>query len=232
MDNLSTNNKHLNIDCQEDFFVIINSMERYVLDANVFFNMEAGINLGKKTDEVINQIVNYGKKLKKKVEFLMPPTAIEEFLSFFTDKKQPHINTLLSIITARSPNKSQLLFPALSFYHLVDEIRKRSFRGLNLGEEEIIKAGKLMVGEKKPDKKEFEIKIGSVIKNYRKRYRQATRTGFLDSVADLDLIVLTKEVDGFLVSSDDGVIYWGRIFGVKEVAPPAFRPRLDFLLGH
>ncbi len=89
-----------------------------------------------------------------------------------------------------------------------------------------------MQGGEKLDKKDFEIKIGSVIKNFRNRYRIATRTGFIDSVADLDLIVLAKEVDGFLVSADEGAIRWGRVFGIKEVLPSAFRPRLDSLLGH
>ena len=206
-------------------------MEKYILDANIFFNMEAGTNLGKKTNEVITLLTEYGKKLRNKVELLMPPSAIAEFLSFFEEKNQPQIKKLLSIITIRSPNKNQLSFPAPVFYQLVEEIRKRSFRGLNLGEEEIKRAGLLMMGSAKLDKKNFEIKIGMVVKNFRDRYRRATRTGFLDSVTDLDLIVLTKEVDGVLVSADEGVISWGRIFGIKEVVLPAFRTRLDALLG-
>ena len=68
------------------------------------------------------------------------------------------------------------------------------------------------------------------IKNFRDRYRNATRTGFLDSVADLDLIVLSKEINGFLVTSDDGVLSWGRIFGIKEMPASVFRKRLEDLL--
>lgn len=205
-------------------------MEKYVLDANIFFNMESGSNLGKKTNEVISLLINYGKKLKDKAEFLMPPSVIKEFLSFFEDKNQAQIKELLSIIVVRSPNKNQLNLSVAIFYQLIEEIRKRSARGLNLGEEEIKKAGLIMAGSPRLDKKSFEIKIGAVIKNFRDRYRHATRTGFLDSVTDLDLIVLTKEVDGFLVSADDGVITWGRAFGIKEVVLPVLRTRLDALL--
>ena len=79
-------------------------------------------------------------------------------------------------------------------------------------------------------KKDFQITIGKFIKNFRYRYRNATRTGFLDSVADLDLIVLSKEVDGFLVTSDDGVLSWGRTFGIKEMPSSIFRKRLEGLL--
>ena len=74
--------------------------------------------------------------------------------------------------------------------------------------------------------------IGKFIKSFRERYRQATRFGFLDSTTDLDLIVLTKELDGFLVSTDEGVVSWGRVFGVKEISPSALKGRLDALLPH
>jgi len=204
-------------------------MDRFILDANIFFNMEAGFDMGKKTDQVISNIINYGEKLKGKVEFIMPPSAAEEFLSFFEKKTQPQIKKLLSVIITRSPNRNTPTLPTNIFYQLINDVRMRSYRGLNLGEEEIKKAGQLMTGAKDLTKKEFEIKIGSVIKNYRDRYRQATRAGFIDSVTDLDLIVLAKEVDGFLVSADTGVIHWGRTFGVKEVLPSSFRSRLDSL---
>lgn len=207
-------------------------MERFILDANLFFNMEAGFGLGEKTDAVMAAITDYGKKLKDRAEFFMPPQVINEFLSFFEDKNQPIIKNMLSVITSQSPNKNKLSFAATIFYQLVEDIKKRSYRGLTIGEEEIVKAGQLMTGLEKPEKKQFEIKIGPVIKNFRDRYRQATRGGFIDSTTDLDLIVLAKEVDGFVVSADEGVIFWGRIFGVKEVMPSAFRSRLEFLVGH
>ena len=87
-----------------------------------------------------------------------------------------------------------------------------------------------MVGQKAESKKDFQIAIGKFIKNFRDRYRNATRTGFLDSIADLDLIVLSKEIDGFLVTSDEGVLFWGRIFGIKEMPASVFQKRLEDLL--
>ena len=116
------------------------------------------------------------------------------------------------------------------FYRLVEDIRNRSYRGLNIAEEEIIKAGEMASGKKFESKKDFQITIGKFIKNFRDRYRNATRTGFLDSVADLDLIVLSKEINGFLVTSDEGVLSWGRIFGIKEMPASIFQKRLEDLL--
>jgi len=208
-------------------------MDNFVLDTNLFFNMEAGLGFGKKTEEVTINLTKTIKALKKekKADFFMPPRAIDEYLSFFEDKDQLFIKEFLSAITVKSPDISQVSFPASVFYQLIDDIRHRSYRGLNIAEEEIEAAVKELAGETPSSKKEFQIAIGKFIKGFRERYRQATRAGFLDSVTDLDLIVLAKELDGLLVSTDEGVISWGRIFGVKEMPGAAFRRRLEVLLG-
>ena len=64
--------------------------------------------------------------------------------------------------------------------------------------------------------------VGPSIKNFRERYRNATRFGFIDSLADLDIIMLAMELDGTIVSSDEGLILWARSFGVKEILPKTF----------
>ncbi len=206
-------------------------MEKFVLDTNLFFNMEAGLGLGKTTKEVIEnmtKIIKYGKH-QKKAEFFMPPRTVSELLSFFDDKKQSYLQKLLSVITIESPDLSTLSFPATVFYKLVADIRKRSYRGLSIGEEEIVKAGQIMENKKKLSKKEFQISLGPVVKKFRERYRHATRFGFLDSLADLDVITLAKQKQAFLVSSDEGVLSWGRKFGVKEMPVEGFLQRLSVL---
>lgn len=207
-------------------------MEKFILDTNVFFNMEAGLGLGKKTEEVIvgltERIVNLKKN--KKAEFFMPPRAVDELLSFFEDKEQPFLKDFLSQVTVKSPNSSKTSFSSSVFYKLVEEIRLRSYRGLTIGEEEIVNAARLMSGTGDMPKKDFEIKVGAVVKKFRERYRNATRTGFLDSLTDLDLIVLAIEQDAYLVTTDEGVLAWGRMFGVREMPSGVFRKRLEDLL--
>lgn len=202
------------------------------MDANLFFNMEAGLSLGEKTEEVVRNLTDKAKKLKnlKKAEFFLPPRVVDEFLSFFEDKDQKFLKDFLSVITVKSPDAGKMVFPAQIFYELVSDIRQRSYRGLNIGEEEIEKAGRIMLGKNNLSTKDFQIQIGSVVKKFRERYRQATRFGFLDSVADLDLIVLTKELDGTLVSSDEGVIHWGRLFGIRESPVGVWKKKLEDLL--
>lgn len=186
--------------------------------------MEAGLGLGNKTEDVVKSITESIKThvANKTAQFYVPPKVVEEFLSFFDDKQQPFIQNFLKVLIVKSPHIHDIKIPAAVFYQLIDDIRTRSYRGLTIGEESVQQAGKKMSGKEIIDKKDFEITIGSVVKNFRDRYRQATRFGFLDSVADLDLIMLTKELDGVLVSADEGVIKWGRLFGIKEISLPVF----------
>jgi len=214
-------------------------MENFVLDTNLFFNIGAGLGMGKTTEAIVVRLTEIIKKFKKtkKANFYMPPRIVDEFLGFFPayrqageKKDQEFIKSFLSVINIKSPSPSNIDFSSQIFYRLIEDVRNRSYRGLNIAEEEIIKAGETMVGQKAESKKDFQIAIGKFIKNFRDRYRNATRTGFLDSIADLDLIVLSKEIDGFLVTSDEGVLFWGRIFGIKEMPASVFQKRLEDLL--
>lgn len=194
--------------------------------------MQADLGLGSKTEEIVRGLTEKILKLKKnkKAEFYMPPRIVEEFLSFFDDRNQGFLKDFLSTLEVKSPDVSKINFSAGVFYKLVEDIRARSYRGLTVGEEEISNAARLMMGSGPLEKKDFEIKTGGVIKKFRERYRNATRTGFLDSVADLDLIALALEQDGYLITSDEGVLNWGRTFGVKEMPSAVFRKRLEDLL--
>jgi len=204
-------------------------MEKYILDTNIFFNMEEGTDLGGKTEEVVKNISLLAKKLKvqKKGEIFMPPRATDEFLSFFEDKNQSFIKEFLASITIKSPAVDEVEIPNQAFHLLVEDVRQRNLRGLNIAEEEIANAGKLFIGKDTLSQKDFQIQIGSVVKKFRERYRNATRTGFLDSLADLDCIVLAKEQDGVLISTDEGVLKWARIFGVKEMPAAAWKKQMS-----
>ncbi len=201
-------------------------MQPYILDTNLFFNMQAGLLFGATTEEVMKNITLCGSHVK----LYMPPRIVEEFLSFFENKEQEIIKKLLAEITVKSPNIDSFQFPASVFYTLVDDIRNRSYRGLRTGEEEIEQAAHAFMGVQSPTKMEFQKKVGVQIKGFRDRYRQATRVGFLDSVADLDIIVLAKELDGVVVSTDEGLLKWSRLFGVKEMSVSVFGQKMAALV--
>jgi len=188
--------------------------------------MQAGLHFGETTEKVMEKMILCGKQAK----LYMPPRIVEEFLSFFENKEQEIVKKLLAEITVKSPTIDSFQFPASVFYALVDDIRNRSYRGLRTGEEEIEQATKSFMNTSALSKMEFQKKVGVHIKGFRDRYRQATRVGFLDSVADLDIIVLAKEIDGTVVSTDEGLLKWSRLFGVKEMSPLVFGQKMGALV--
>lgn len=205
-------------------------METYILDTNFFFNMEIKSGFGENSRDVIANFTKLASELKKakKAEFLMPPRIVDEFLTFVV-KDDAYVQDFFTVIQVKSPTTTALEFPAAVFYQLVDEIRDRSYRGLRIAEELVDSAGQTMLGKQELTKMEYQKSIGDVVAKLRERYRQATRFNFLDSVADLDLITLSKEANGFLVSSDEGVLRWGRIFGITELPAWQLQARLHSL---
>lgn len=198
-------------------------MSKYVIDTNLFFNMGSGLDYGTKTEDVVSALTRRIKAAKKeRFAVFVPPRVVEEFLSFFENKEQAFIKHFLSVVTIKSPEASAISLSAPIFYEMVADVRERSYRGLRVGEEEIVAAAQAMMESSALSKPEFQKKVGEFVRGFRDRYRNATRTGFLDSVADLDLIILSKEQDAYLVSADEGVVRWGRKFGIKEVTPAVF----------
>lgn len=201
-------------------------MNTYIIDTNFFVNMEIKSGFGLTSKDVIQNFVEVARKniQDKKASFYISPRIHEELISFF--EGQSFFTQLISALTIKSPSIIDMQFNATVFYQLVEEIRDRSYKGLRVAEEAVEEGARKMLSLSDPSKQQYQQALQDPIKRLRERYRQATRFNFLDSVADLDLIVLAKELDGFLVSSDEGVIRWGRIFGVKETPASLFRDEL------
>ncbi|MFZ1619709.1 MAG: RNA ligase partner protein [Microgenomates group bacterium] len=204
-------------------------MEKYVLDTNLLFNMDANLGFGNTTNVVMEGLTKAMKEARaaKTAEFYMPPRIIDEIMSFFENKEEPLMKSFLEQITVKSPDLGKNPVALHFLYELVDDIRKRSYRGLQIAEEEFEAIATQMMGKEVLPKKEFQMTIGKHIKGLRDRYRQATRAGFLDSLADLDLIVLAKEEAAYIVTTDEGVKRWGRLLGVKEIMADVFARKLS-----
>ncbi len=211
--------------------ILLLNMEHYILDTNLFFNMEPGLSMGADTKTVLKNMTLLATRARSqaRAQFYMPPRIVEEFLGFFYNPDESYVREFLSQVTIKAPTIQNVTFSAQTFYRLVDDIRVRSYRGLVVAEEELKSSASNMMGKEVLDKKSFEITVGAAVKTLRSRYRNATRHGFLDSLADLDLITLAQELGGFVVSCDEGVVVWGREFGIKELPPHLLSSRFDFL---
>ncbi|MFS8158743.1 MAG: RNA ligase partner protein [Candidatus Roizmanbacteria bacterium] len=205
-------------------------MEHFILDTNVFFNLEAKMGLGDNPKEIFLSFSHFAKGFlhSKKAAFYMPPKIVDELYTFIEPDTE-YLKSFLSLIHVASPDIPAHQFPASIFYQFVQESRERAYRGMQVAEELIDQTAKDMMG-KDLSGIEYQKQVGEHIKRLRDRYRTATRVNFLDSVADLDLIVLTKQLGGTLLSTDEGVLRFGRAFGIKEVMPSQVKERLESLL--
>lgn len=198
-------------------------MINYVLDTNFFVNLQRSLDLGKTKEEVLEKFVSLVEKSVKagSVEFLTTPDTLKEISSFF-DKDTFFVDRLMGVITIASPSYSELHLDATLFYDLVQEIGIRLYRGLRAAEQPV----------KDALQQQGEVSRGAeqtIIGSLRERYRRATREGFLDSTTDLGLILLAKERNATLVTSDNGLLAWARKFGCKEITPEMFSQKIKAL---
>lgn len=183
---------------------------KIVLDTSVFINPDVRKYFGKSPENAIEEFTRLAKE-NKKFDFYMPSSVLKELLNFIDEKKIP--SDFYSILRIKSPNKHRIVCPSIFFYDLVEEIRTRVNKGLRVAENAV--------------KSVSQKGIDETIKDVRKKYREALREGIIDSKEDVDLIFLSFELKGTLVTGDQGLIIWADKLGVEWILPDKFR---DFLL--
>jgi hypothetical protein len=72
---------------------------------------------------------------------------------------------------------------------------------------------------------EIESEMGLLISRFRERYRSALRGGILDSEPDIAVLLLAKELEAGVVSSDTGIRKWAEKLGLRFVEASKF-PRM------
>ena len=206
-------------------------MERFVIDTNFFFNLEIKTGLGNNPREIIIEFTRLARELKskKRAEFYMPPSIIDELLTFVS-QDDDYVKDFLELIIIKAPDLNSIQLSANVFYALVKEARERSYRAMKVAEEVVDAAGKKMLEQSDLSRIDYQKQIGEQITKLRERYRQATRVKFLDSPADFELIALAKEIGGQLITSDEGVLIWGRKIGVSEIIPNLVKDRFNQLI--
>ncbi len=185
--------------------------ERIVMDTSVFTNPQTMQFFGDSPTTAFVHFLDLVRKAADRVEVYMPPSVYEELLHFVDEKELPTDTELL--IRLKSPRRFQLSVPGFFVYELIEEIRARIDRGLRVAEEMV--KGQATQGE--------EANLGETIHRLRNRYRTALREGILDSREDVDLILLALELDGAIVTSDQGVARWAEKLGIRLIHPRALR---------
>lgn len=187
----------------------------FCIDTNILFTFQKSINLGSNPTEVAQTLHRVGAS--RQARFHIPPRIIAEIRTMTDSKALPDIEQFLSIALVRSPTLHDKVIGVTTLYDYVEESRLRATQGLHIAEDALVQTAQSFQGKSTLSRVDVQKALQPTKENLRSRYRNATRTGFIDSQADLDLLFLARETDAYLVSADEGVIVWGRKIGVKEI---------------
>jgi uncharacterized protein len=175
---------------------------RFVIDTSLFVNPYAREKFGKDPSAAVTSFVKQAESLD--MEVFMPPSVFTE-LRNFADAKA--IEELELLVKKRAPNTYGIYLPAAVLYDFIDDIRQRVNKGLRLAEE--------FAKDNHPDNDEK-------LRKLRDKYREAMRTGIVDSKEDFELVLLAKELEATLISSDEGVMKFANQVGCEYLAADKF----------
>jgi hypothetical protein len=178
--------------------------------------------------EILNLIAR--ARLKLDISCYIPfPTVYTELLSFLkrydcSEEVYAKIDTWL---VKKTPNRYEVKIPAAIFYEYVLTMRQKINRGKKLAEEFIWESSAITskLCDQEDKQVSMESEVGQLVNRFRERYRTALRGGILDSEPDIDVLLLAKELEAGVVSSDAGIKKWSEKLGLRFVEASKF-PRM------
>jgi len=192
-------------------------MRAFVLDTSVFTNPDVYRQFGETGEAALAAFLDLGRRVK--AQFYMPTSVYEEL------GQMKDLSALApsfeAVVRIRSPRKGSLMLPGEVLYEFIEEVRSRIDRGLRIAEESTKMASQATeAGD-----------VGRLVNRLRDRYREALRQGILDSREDVDVLLLAYELDGVLVSGDEGMRKWADKVGIQIINARHLRRILENLAG-
>ncbi len=174
-----------------------------ILDTSIFVNPDSRTYFGNTPKEALSNFLDQLKD-KKQINCYIPPSVYEE-LAKFIEKLPSTKKTIL--INKKPPSSYQTPVPAMLVYEFIEETRLRINKGLRIAEKYTRKGLAAPIPAKKERNEEL-------IRNLRQEYRVALREGIIDSKEDFDLVLLAKEINAYLATSDSGLVKWAQKLGI------------------
>lgn len=185
------------------------SREKFVVDTSLFLAnqvREEDQSLEKAIENLINKMKKSGK------EFYMPKSTMNELIDILEGSASPELLKELKIlIRVRSPSRYEISIPGEMLYNFVEEMRERTDKGLRLSEKAVRKDRSEL---DEPDNEHID-REDVIISNLRDNYKKKMRKGVIDSGEDIDLLLLSRELNATLVTEDQGIINWSEELGVE-----------------
>ncbi len=179
------------------------NIRHIILDTSIFVNPDSRTYFGNTVSKAFCNFLDLIKD-KKHINCYIPPSIYEE-LTKFIEKLPPVEKTIL--INKKPPSSYQTPVSAMLVYEFIEEMRLRINKGLRIAEKYTRKGLTAPIPTRNERNEEL-------IKSLRQEYRTALREGIIDSKEDFDLVLLAKELNAYLATSDQGLVKWAQKLGI------------------
>lgn len=191
------------------------TVRKYVVDTSVFMTENIRKNDDSMEEAIIHILALFERASEQEVaEFYMPDSTFEELEEILEGSVEDEtIRKLKAYVTRESPSRHEVKVPGDMLYGFIEEMRKRVNKGLRLSEKAVKELDEM---EEEPDDEYYE-QVDVVISDLRDNYKEALRKGIVDSKEDLDLLLLSREIEATVVSEDRGVLNWAEELGIPHL---------------
>ncbi len=203
--------------------------QRFVLDTTAITDAGLRVKEGYETlcesaNEVLSLIAL--ARLKLDISCYIPYPSVYSELTSFLKRYGCSEDVFVKLDTwlvKKTPNRYEVKIPAAIFYEYILAVRQKINKGRRLAEEYIWESS--AIASRLDEDDDLEKLVGSLISKFRDKYRAVMRQGILDSAPDLDVLLLAKELEAGVVSSDAGIRKWSERLGLRFVEASKF-PRM------
>ncbi len=178
-----------------------------VVDTSIFVNPDTRRYLGEDVNQAIYGFLRLVEERKLRVYI---PVSIFNELRHFASPAA--LDALRARVVVRAPDLFNLQIPAAVLHFFIRDVRQRIDRGLRVAEQ----AARAESSDE-------------TVRKLREKYREVLRSGIVDSVEDLDVILLAKELHAAILSADMGIQSMAETLGIEVLSMRDFLLKLGEL---
>ncbi|MGC9780973.1 MAG: RNA ligase partner protein [Candidatus Heimdallarchaeota archaeon] len=196
--------------------------QRFVLDTTAFTDSKLIEHLGSNIRDAVNrltELISIGR-LRLNISCYMPPSTFSELKKFLLESKCTirDVDQVEAWVVRKSPDRYSVLLSSQVIYEYVSDVRDRLDQGMTIVrraiKEALKRSEKNYFDENSLSVKDIETEIS---RTFEEKYRQKMRRGVLDSLPDIDTLILAKELGAGVVSADKGIKAWTERMGIRYV---------------
>lgn len=166
---------------------------KLVIDTSIFVNPVTQKDFGSDMSSAIESFI--ATINRSGIELFIPSSIYRELSNFAPEESMACLRRAAIV---RGPDLLSMQVPASILHSFIADIRERINRGLRIAEDAIESSN-----------------TPESIRRIRNEYRSAMRSGIVDSVEDLDVILLARETGAAVLSADEGIFRMADSLGIE-----------------